>query len=125
MLDYTTSPCPLHLLQVDKQVVAVNSSDINIELLQQYETTDGRALLSSHLNIQRTVVMKLLKTEPFTNMLVFCPWKVTQTFVRKKILHHIFKVFSVQGLSETSRVLDLLSDCSVVIELTAFTFKVS
>ena len=51
-------------------------------------------------------------------MLVFCPWKVTQTFVRK-ILHHIFKVFSLQGLSETSRVLGLLSDCSVVIELTA------
>ena len=43
ILDYTTSsPRPLHLLQVDKQVVAVNSSDINIELLQQYETTDGR-----------------------------------------------------------------------------------
>ena len=57
ILDYTTSsPRPLHLLQVDKQVVAVNSSDINIELLQQYETTDGRALLSSHLNIRHQAV---------------------------------------------------------------------
>ena len=68
--DCTTSPRPLHPLQVDKQVVAVNSSNIIIEQLQRYETTDrrhfddGRALLSSHLNIQRTVVMKLLKTKP-------------------------------------------------------------
>jgi len=62
------------------------------------------ALLSSHLNIQRTVVMKLLKTEPFTNMLVF-------------VLH-------LEGtLRDLHRVLGLLSDCSVVIELTAFTFK--
>merc|ERR1719154_588262 len=47
-------------------------------------------------------------SEPFMNMLVF-------------VLH--LEVFSSQGLSETSRVLGLLSDCSVVIELTAFTFK--
>ena len=103
ILDYTTSsPRPLHLLQVDKQVVAVNSSDINIELLQQYETTDGRALLSSHLNIRHQAVMKLLQTEPFKNMLVFCPQKVTQMFLNQKILHHIFNVFSLQGLVETS-----------------------
>ena len=72
---FPDSPRPLHPLQVDKEVVAVNSNNIIIEQLQRYERDNwrdaGMALLSSHLNIQRTVVMKLLKTEPFTNMLVF------------------------------------------------------
>ena len=68
--------CILYSIQVDKQVVAVDSSNISIKQLQRYETTDRR-------QAGRT------------------------------------------SLRDLHRVLDLLSDCSVVIEPTAFTFKVS
>ena len=95
--DRTTSPRPLHPLQVDKEVVAVNSNNIIIEQLQPYETTDGMQAGRSSPATSTSSGLWWWSSSKLSPSRIcwcsFCTWKVTQTFVRKKILHNIFKFF--------------------------------